>query len=138
MNFKPGTKSQAPGFQLAPMIDVIFLLLCFFVTSQIFSQWETEIDVQLPTAETGTVPERLPGEIIINILKDGSLVVNRQVLDDAAITKRLEWIVKYFPDQHVVIRADKTTDYEHVVHALDLCSKLAIQNISFATGREES
>jgi biopolymer transport protein ExbD len=138
MNFKPGTQSQPPGFQLAPMIDVVFLLLCFFMTSQMFSQWETEIDVQLPTATAGTELDRLPGEIIINILKDGSIVVNRQVLDDEAITKRMKQILKYFPDSHVVIRADKTTDYEHVIHALDLCSKLAIQNISFATGREES
>ena len=50
------------------MLDVVFLLLCFFITSQIFAQWETEIDITLPTAETGAVPQRLPGEIIINVL----------------------------------------------------------------------
>ncbi len=138
MNFRLRTKTEAPGFQLAPMIDVIFLLVCFFVTTQIFSQWETEIDIQLPTAETGSVPERLPGEIIINILKDGSLVVNRVVLDDAALTKRLKRLVRLFPGQPVLIRADKTTDYEHVVHVLDLCRKSDIWNISFATSQEEA
>lgn len=138
MNFRLRTQSQAPGFQLAPMIDVIFLLVCFFVTTQIFSQWETEIDIKLPTAETGTVPERLPGEIIINILKDGSMVVNRQALDDTGLSKLLGRLVKLFPGQPVLIRADKTTDYEYVVRVLDLCRKSDIWNISFATSQEET
>ena len=62
-------------------MDVVFLLLCFFVTSQIFAQWETEIDVTLPTAETGEVPQRLPGEVIVNVLPDGRTVVNGQTLE---------------------------------------------------------
>ena len=42
------------------MIDIVFLLLCFFVTSQVFSQWESEIDITLPTAETGLVLKTVP------------------------------------------------------------------------------
>ena len=71
MNFRKKRTAVDQGFQIAPMLDVVFLLLCFFVTSQVFSQWETEIDIRLPTAETGDIPERLPGEIIVNIREDG-------------------------------------------------------------------
>ena len=77
MNFRK--KLPTPGnlgVPLTPMIDVVFLLLCFFVTSQIFAQWETEIDIALPTAATGDMPQRLPGEVIINVLADGTAVVN--------------------------------------------------------------
>ena len=133
MNFKSKYKSQEPGFQIAPMIDVVFLLLCFFVASQIFSQWETSIDIQLPTAESGEVPRRLPGEIIINVLENGSIVVNRRTLDDQGVMALLSRIVKMFPGQPVLIRADKATDYEHVIHVLDLCRTVDIWNISFAT-----
>ena len=133
MNFRKQNSGAEPTFQIAPMIDVIFLLLCFFVASQIFSQWETEIDVKLPTSETGEVPERLPGEIIINILEDGTKRVNNRELGDEELTALLERIVKLFPGQPILIRADKATDYEHVIGVLDQCRQQDLWNISFAT-----
>lgn len=134
MNFNKRNKSVLPGFQMAPMIDVIFLLLCFFIASQLFSQWETEIDITLPTASSGETPQRLPGEIIVNISPDGNIVVNRNMLDDEALLSLLQRIVALFPGQPVVIRADKNTDYEHIIKVLDYCRQCDIWNISFATG----
>lgn len=121
------------GFQLAPMIDVVFLLLCFFVTSQLFAQWEAEIDVALPTAKTGQTPQRLPGEIILNILKDGSVIVNGRLLNDPELSDMLKRLAELFPGQPVVIRADRQTAYENVVNVLDRCREADIWNISFAT-----
>lgn len=133
MNFRKDYKADVPGFQIAPMIDVVFLLLCFFVASQIFSQWEMSIDIQLPTAESAAAPDRLPGEIIINVFEDGRVVVNQQAFDEAGLTALLSRIVELFPGQPVLIRADKGTDYEHVIRVLDLCRNVDIWNISFAT-----
>jgi biopolymer transport protein ExbD len=133
MNFRKDYKADVPGFQIAPMIDVVFLLLCFFVASQIFSQWEMSIDIQLPTAESAVAPDRLPGEIIINVFEDGRVVVNQQTFDKAGLTALLSRIVELFPGQPVLIRADKGTDYEHVITVLDLCRSVDIWNISFAT-----
>ena len=138
MNFRKRPGLQHPGFQIAPMIDVIFLLLCFFVASQIFSQWETEIDIKLPTARTGEAPDRLPGEVIINVIEDGTVMVNRQILDDDALGELLDRIVDLFPGQPVLIRADKDTAYEHVIRVLDTCRSADIWNISFATTAEEA
>lgn len=121
------------GFQLAPMIDVVFLLLCFFVTSQLFAQWEAEIDVALPTAKTGQTPQRLPGEIILNILKDGSVVVNGRLLNDQELGEMLKRLAQLFPGQPVVLRADRQTAYENVIKVLDRCREADIWNISFAT-----
>ncbi|MBN1270593.1 MAG: biopolymer transporter ExbD, partial [Kiritimatiellae bacterium] len=126
MNFRDKSKDEPVGFQLAPMIDVVFLLLCFFVTAQIFSQWETEIDIALPTARTGQVPQRLPGEIIINILKDGQVVVNSQALDEARLGAMLKRLAQLFPGQPVLLRADKLVAYEHVINVLDLCRQADI------------
>ncbi|MBU0678786.1 MAG: biopolymer transporter ExbD [Verrucomicrobia bacterium] len=137
MNFRKQSKQESVGFQIAPMIDVVFLLLCFFVTSQIFSQWETEIDITLPTAKTGQTPQRLPGEIIINILADGSAIVNGRNLDDDSMDTMLKRLAGVFPGQPVLLRADKATAYEHVIKVLDLCRQADIWNISFATGVPE-
>ena len=138
MNFKRSSDAGGEGFQLAPMIDVVFLLLCFFVASQIFSQWETEIDVTLPTARSGEIPERLPGEIIINILQNGEVVVNSQVLDDQGLESLLHRIVRLFPGQQVLIRADRDTAYRHVVKVLDACRLADIWNVSFATSASQA
>jgi len=134
MNFlKKSTGPTNPGIPLTPMIDVVFLLLCFFVTSQIFSQWETEIDVALPTAQTGDMPQRLPGEVIINVRADGTTVVNGQTLEDTALRSMMDRLVQLFPGQPVLLRADKSTDYQFVIRVLDTCRQADIWNISFAT-----
>ena len=133
MKFTVKSQDVQQGFQLAPMIDVIFLLLCFFVATQIFSQWETEIDVKLPTAESGDIPGRLPGEIILNIRSDGTMIVNRQTLSLSDLSELLRQITGLFPGQPVVIRADRETQYEHIIRVLDVCRKLDIWNVSFAT-----
>lgn len=134
MNFRTRAKSEPLGFQMTPMIDVVFLLLCFFVTSQIFAQWEAEIDITLPTAKTGEAPQRLPGEIIINILSGGDVIVNGRTLNTDALGSMLSRLAGLFPGQPVLIRADKATAYEHVIGVLDLCRQSDIWNISFATG----
>jgi biopolymer transport protein ExbD len=133
MNFRQKTKPELPTFQLAPMIDIVFNLLFFTLTTQVFSQWETEINIKLPTADSSTVPQRLPGEIIINVMADGTTIVNRQVLDRDALGALLDRIVKLFPGQPVLIRGDKQTAYEHVIRVLDQCRCADIWNISFAT-----
>ena len=134
MNFlKNDSSATQGGVPLTPMMDVVFLLLCFFVTSQIFAQWETEIDVTLPTAVTGEMPQRLPGEVIVNVLPDGRAVVNGQTLDDDSLLSMMTRLVELFPGQPVLLRADKATPYEHVVRVLDLCRQSDIWNISFAT-----
>ena len=137
MNFRGKQKVEAPTFQIAPMIDVVFLLLCFFIASQIFSQWETEIGIVLPTSVSGDPPDRLPGEIIINIRTDGEVVVNNQAFKDQELQNLLRRVSRLFKGQPVLIRADRLTAYEHVIHVLDLCREADIGNISFATIQAE-
>ena len=133
-----GAWGESAGFPMAPMIDVVFLLLCFFVTAQIFSQWETEINITLPTARTGETPQRLPGEIIINIEVDGTTSVNQRSLEADQLASLLVELAAMYPGQPVLIRADKRAPYEHVVRVLDLCRQADIWNIAFATSMPET
>ena len=138
MNFRRNSRSKAASVQMASLMDVIFLLLCFFVTSSVFSQWETEISIALPTAKSSTVPGRMPGEIILNVAADGNVTVNGQKLSLAEVTERLTRIAKLYPGQPVVIRADKTTKYESLVSVIDACRTADVWNFSLATKDEES
>lgn len=133
MNFSGSGKSENPGFQLAPMVDIFFLLLCFFMATQVYSQYETEIKVQIPAAEEGKVSLRQPGEIIVNIQADGAVVVHGEPYDDGRLMSLLSSVVELFPGQPVLIRADKQTAYENVISVIDLCRRADVYNISFAT-----
>jgi biopolymer transport protein ExbD len=133
MNFRKLQKVESQGFQLAPMIDIMFLLLSFFIASQLFSRWEKEIDIKLPTAETGQIPKRLPGEVIINVTAEGGIVVNNKGYQTEELQGMLKRLAETFPGQPVLLRSDEGTDFKHVIRVLDVCRKVDIWNISFAT-----
>ena len=138
MNFTPKRKPKAPTVALTSMLDVIFLLLCFFVTASVYSQWESEISIQLPNARTGEDPDRLPGEIIANIAKDGTVRVNGAELTLDDLGNRLRKIAKFYPGQAVIVRADRETSYDSLVKVIDVCRGAGVWNFSLATANEET
>lgn len=137
MNFRRTIRSHAPAVQMASLMDVIFLLLCFFVTSSVFSQWETEVAIALPTAKSATVPGRMPGEIILNLNEFGDVSVNGNRLSLEDVTARLTRIAKLYPGQPVVIRADKAVSYDKLMGLIDACRAADVWNFSLATQDEE-
>jgi biopolymer transport protein ExbD len=136
MKFKVKARRSAPQLALTSMLDVIFLLLCFFVTVSVFSQWESEISIQLPSATTAQQPERLPGEIIVNLSDTGAVTINGRVMPLDELKERLSKISKFYPGQPVIIRADRDTKYDHLVKVIDTCRAADVWNFSLATEGE--
>lgn len=128
---------ETAGMQLAPMIDIVFLLLIFFIVTWQFSRSETELNVSVPTAEEGSELNRPKGEIIINILKDGTLKVEGNEVDMLQLHDKLAAIAERFENQPVRIRGDGEVAYQRIVQVIDTCQKAGIWNISFATQRPE-
>lgn len=137
MKFSHKSASRPSAFALTSMLDVIFLLLCFFVTASVYSQWESEISIQLPSAKTSDEPFRLPGEIIANVAKDGTVRVNGSDITLGELTDKLSRIAKYYPDQAVIVRADRDVRYEALVDVIDACRAAGVWNFSLATSNEE-
>ena len=133
MKINVRNRSKAPQLALTSMLDVIFLLLCFFVTVSVFAHWESEISIKLPNADTADQPDRLPGEIIVNLDKDGKITVNSAALTLEQLGGKLAQVSKFFPGQPVIIRADKEVKYDKLVKLLDTCRAADIWNFSFAT-----
>ncbi|MEO5713602.1 MAG: biopolymer transporter ExbD [Luteolibacter sp.] len=133
------TSRQPPpiALQLAPMIDILLLLLSFFIISYQFTRSETELNVSVPTAQEGADPERQRGEIIINILADGSIKVEGISVDLAKLSQKLAPIASQFKNQPVRIRGDGDVPYQRIVEVIDTCQKSGIWNISFATQRPQ-
>ena len=131
------TLTESPKMQMAPLIDIIFLLLIFFMAASIFYQLETELDISVPTAKESTEIRRAPGEIIINVLKDGRVVVNQRGLSYDELERMLHRISELYKGQPVIIRADRDTFHKHVIKVLDICAGAGIWNVSFATMKEK-
>jgi biopolymer transport protein ExbD len=137
VNFRKQSVPEAAGFQIAPMVDIVFLLLIFFLVTWNFARYETELDVKVPTAKEGKDSRRAAGEVIINVKNDGSIVMNRRRLSPEDLDSTLRKISELYPDQAVILRGDENTDYRHIVGVLDICRGANIWNVAFATGRPE-
>lgn len=138
MNFRKQSALEPASFQIAPMVDIVFLLLIFFLVTWNFARYETELDVKVPTAKEGKESRRTVGEVIINVKSDGSIVMNRKTLSAGELGSTLKKISELYPDQAVVLRGDESADYRHIVAVLDICRQANIWNVAFATGRPQS
>jgi biopolymer transport protein ExbD len=127
---------EAANMQLAPMIDIVFLLLIFFIVTWQFTKSETELSVSVPTAQEGADPVRQMSEIVINILGDGTIRVEGSTVDLPQLLEKLATIAAAFENQPVRIRGDGAVEYQRIVEVIDTCQKAGIWNISFATQRQ--
>ncbi len=139
MNFRKQHSIEPTPMQLAPLVDVLFLLVIFFAVTFQYAKEEQVMDVSVPAAEEGKEKEsRNVGEIIINIKKDGEVIVNGQKFSTDELLVKLQNIVKLYKDQAVILRGDEITDYAHVIKVLDTCQKAGIWNIAFATRKPDA
>ncbi|MFT5468029.1 MAG: biopolymer transport protein ExbD [Verrucomicrobiales bacterium] len=137
MRFRDHSITKQAEMQLAPMIDVVFLLLIFFIVSWNFARFEAEIDISVPNAETAEVTPRAPGEIIINVNKTGDVKINGTLMSTEQLLERLLRLSKKFPNQPVILRGDKETAFTHVMKVLDTCQKAGIWNVAFAAEKPQ-
>ena len=138
MNFRKNLAGSQQGFQMAPMIDIMFLLLIFFMAAAIYAQWETRMDVTVPTAKSGERRTRQPGEIIVNLDEKGDVYINEVKLDLERLRSLLARVSDQYRDQPVIIRADRQTPHEYVMQVLDICREVDIWNVAFAALPEKS
>ena len=122
------------------MIDVVFLLLIFFIVTWKFSRDEVDLNVSVPSSEQGIHDKRPLGEIIVNVRKGGILTVDGQILSEEELQLKLGSIAKAYEDartgksrQPVRIRGSAAVEYQRIVEVIDLCQKAGIWNISFST-----
>ena len=133
MNFRKNLQDRQAGFQMAPMLDIIFILLVNFMTASIFAQWENKLEITVPSAQSGVPGARQTGELIINIDADGKVFINSKLISDEMLLKLMTQISSAYKTQPVILRADKKTDCQQLIRVLDICRQADIWNIAFAT-----
>ena len=133
MNFRP-RRSDEPDINLAPLIDVVFLLLIFFMVSTTFVH-ESELEIKLPDS-TSEVMSTDSESLEIAIDADGRFAVNGRVLDSSERGALREALIGYAtedPTQLVLLRADEFTPHRYVVRAMDVLAQIGMTRMSIAT-----
>lgn len=137
MKFREINSQQGAELELAPMIDVVFLLLIFFIVSWQSARFERDMDISVPSAEEAENKDRQAGEIIINVRKDGTVVLNGLVVTDAELLAKLKAVSEAYPDQAVILRGSAEASFQAIIDVLDEVKKAGIWNVAFATTKPE-
>lgn len=139
MNFRKQHSIEPSPMQLAPLVDILFLLVIFFAVTSHYAKNEQVMDISVPAADEGKDNEsRNVGEIIINIKTQGEIIVNGAQLTEGELLVKLQNIVTIYKDQAVILRGDEVVDYKHVIAVLNTCQKAGIWNIAFATRKPDA
>ena len=139
MNFRKGMSDDVE-VNLTPLIDVVFLLLIFFMVTTTFDK-DAKININLPTTTNAmATPTKMPLEVIIDA--NGKFFVDgREVLNNKpetlfrAMTQALNERGEKTPP--LVISADSNTNYQAVVTAMDIAGRLGMTNFSMATSQSQ-
>src|SRR5712692_6188779 len=135
MNLRSHAPLQHPGIQLAPLVDVLLLLLIFFLLSWNAARNENELDVQVQTASSAKAKSAPIGDFVDNVRADGNVVVNRRTLTGAELTDLLKSLVQLNTEQAVIIRGDEAGAYKNIIGVLNICTEAGITNVAFATAK---
>jgi biopolymer transport protein ExbD len=126
-------EGEEMGLNLTSLIDVVFLLLIFFMVATTFLDPEREIGIELPAAENATVSEEVPDEIIINVARDGALSLGGAPVDRAGLDAALKRAAASDPTTPVTIRGDRMVHHEDVVGVMDACGAAGLSNLAVGT-----
>lgn len=136
MQFRRDGNGEKPEFQMAPMVDIVFLLLVFFMVTASFVVEESELKISLPAMQAVSADE-LPDEVTIHIMGDGGIAVNESEYDSPdsrelpELRAMLVKLASIYKDQNVILQADGSVSHGRVVDVLNACVASKIINISF-------
>ncbi len=131
MRLESDDDDRDDGINLTPMIDVVFLLLIFFLAATTFAREEVALDLRLPEAKSGQ-PGTQGKQLVVNVLADGRLSVEGRDVTMEALRQKLAAAAARDRDQQVVVRGDQQAQFGLGLQVLDACRLAKITKVDFA------
>lgn len=119
------------GINLMPLVDVVFLLLIFFLAATTFATEEVELDLRLPEAKSGE-SGKADRQLIINVQQDGTLSMGGRPVTMEALRQKLVAAIRRDKDQAVLVRGDKAAQFGVGLQVLDTCRLAKVKKVDFA------
>lgn len=131
MPLKTGTIEE-PELNLTPMIDIVFLLIIFFMVGTQFAEPEEQFQVELPTAASVQPLTEGPDALIVSVSRDGRVMLRNQELTLLELESRLIAARENYPGQAVVIRGEGEGRYQAIIDVLSVANRAQMADISLA------
>ena len=130
----PRKERAAEDFQMAPMIDMVFLLLVFFMCVSTLAQADRLlVELDLPASTESQVPEDLSGRGTVSVREDGTLFMAGGEVDLGTVEERLREALRSEPNLKVHLRADRGTPFEEIRRVLAACAEAGAVEVIYAT-----
>jgi biopolymer transport protein ExbD len=149
MKSRPKTNHPDMGFQIAPMIDVVFVIMLYFMVMAGSAKVEHELKMKLPgDSEQSTASTETPDELTISVAEDGQVSLNDSPVDDPAsqqlpnLTREVTLLAENAKRSKskllVTVSAEETAKYERIAYVLNAIAKAgASENVTFAVADAE-
>lgn len=122
---------------LTPMIDIVFLLIVFFMTVANIVTTQS-VDIEVPIAEAAVSPETLENRDMISLLPDGSVFYGPTPIGMDELASHISGQLKQRPELSILLRVDASTPYLHTQEVMQICSSLGILDIIFTSYQSDS
>lgn len=136
MNLLPIRRAGKPEVQMAPLVDIIFLLLIFYaVTTQFVS--DQRLKLNLPEAKTaeeagGGAEDQPP---IVNVAFDGSIWIDQQEIPEEDLEKHLRRLMDNESEKSIILKGDRSADYGVIIHVLDVARSVGATSIQMSADK---
>ena len=134
MRRKNRRQQDESGLELTPMMDMVFIMLIFFIVTTSFVK-ETGIEVNRPNADTAERDEK--GNILVAISQNNEIWIDKRRVDLKAVRANIERLKIEYPEGSVIIQADKEARSGLLVETMDQIRLAGVQNISIAAKNED-
>ena len=129
----PQRAKKEMGIEMGPLMDIVFILLIFFVVTASFNR-ETGVDVTKPQAQSASQLEK--ENLMIAITREGTIHINERQVDLASLQDILKQSLAKTPDREAVLIADKGSETGVLVQVIDVCNMAGVKKVSIATQAE--
>lgn len=126
---------EEPGIDLTPMLDVVFIMLIFFIVTSSFIK-ESGIEVNRPQAETAS--SKAKGNILIAVTADGQVWLDKQQIDVRTVRSHVERLRQEQPEGIVVVQADRDARTGLVVQVMDQARMAGVADVALAASSESN
>ena len=137
MKFRTRAEPRVMGFQIAPMVDILLVLLCFFIVTWSFAKKEMDLSVKVPSAQNAKESNSVLNQTVLNVRADGTVVWNNAQVTRGDLEERLRTLSKDFPDFAIIVRGDEKVEWRFIASVIDTCRAANIWNVAFATRKPE-
>lgn len=123
-------EKEETKLQMSPLIDMVFLLIIFFMTASHMSS-SKNMDLDIPTASNGNIPKERPDRWTVNVLADGTVYSGQTVVSLDELRQLVATRVQSEPDMKVYLRADKVTPHKTVRQVMNAMAEAGVGDFIF-------